>query len=57
MMSELFHFQNTLNRFFNNCKKSYWPPSPEKKLFSKSPALLGLIYALVSALSILIQYE
>ena len=59
MMAAFFHFQHTLNRFFNSCIKFYWiwissswnmkggqiepPLPPPGKTPSKSPALLGLI--------------
>ena len=44
MMSVFFHFKHTLYRLFNNCIKLYWSAtSPQKKLSSKSPALLELI--------------
>ena len=57
MMLEFFQFQYTSNRLFCNCIKLYWyldefflkygggvklTPLPEKKLPSKSPALLRL---------------
>ena len=55
MMSAIFHFQHTLNIFFNNCIELYWYSISfsrnmkgrsiwphQKKLPSKSPALFGL---------------
>ena len=50
IMPALFHFQHTLNRLFNNYKvilildKFFWKYEwgGQKKLPSKSPALLGL---------------
>ena len=54
MMSALFHFQQSLNKFFNNQQfflkyeggsqigQIHPPPPPQKKLPSKSPFLLGL---------------
>ena len=44
MMSVFFHFQHALNLFFNNCKGGWGSilEKSQKKLVSKSPALLGL---------------
>ena len=54
--NRFFYFQSSLNRFFNSCVKLYWYSisfswningwsnwaPPQKKLPSKSPALLGI---------------